>query len=868
MIKKTISAIILLLVSIFGFSLNQTGIDSLKSIIKKESGTIKIDAQIKLSQLLSDQNTARGINMGFEAVTEAKKLDKETQSKTLENLALIYQKSGNYESAIDYYKKTLDCKQTDVGITKILDNIGASYTEMGKYDSALVYHAQSLKIGETTGDKKGIALAINYMGNVNVRKGNYETAISFYQKSLSIRKENNITEDVASSLENIGDVYKKMYQYDKALDYLNKALVLRTNIGDKPKLAYCYNSFGNFYMQVKFFERALEFYSKALALRLQIGDKKDIAASYNNIGTLHRDIQNYDKALEYFNKALAIRKELGNAETIATSYNSLGSLYWLKKDYNNAITNYKMALRIRQDLDEKVQVAATLKNLGILYKDMNDFPISLDYYQQSLDILLQSNDLYGIASLQNLKGNLYKKTKDFKKAIDFYNNAYAIYKKIDQKKDMALVAYNLGELYTTNNLSTKAIASYLECFTISAQIKNKEATKDAALGLSNVYRLSGNFAKGLEYFTMYAALKDSIQNDMNKKRIAEMELETTIKIKDNELLKQDFQLRETQAEIGRQRVIIVGVIIVIILIVIFTILIFIQFTQKKKAFVLLAEKSNQLEDAFNELATKNKELAIKNDQITDSITYAKQIQEAILPTTELISQHLPHHFIMYRPKEIVSGDFYWFSVQEQYIFLAVVDCTGHGVPGAFMSMIGNTLLNEIVNIQKTFDTAEILQKLDNGIIHALKQDSLSEKRQEDGMDITLCRIDKQAGMIEVALANHRLVVIQKNELRYIEGDSLAIGGMYRIKQRKQILYSSHSFAIEKNMKIFMHSDGIIDQFGGIKNERLKTPAFHKLLERTQYFDIKEQYLAINQYFDEWKGSRKQLDDVLVIGIEF
>jgi len=865
--NKFISVLLISLLSSISFASKPTAIDSLQRIIKKENGNKKIEALIKLSQFMYDKNASKGINIGFDAVTASKNLSSIIYSQALENLGSLYQKTSNYESAIDYYKKALEQKKTDDGVSTIYDNIGFSFGEIGKFDSALFYHQQSLKLCGAKGDHKGSAIAINYMGNVNVRNGNYETALNFYFKALKIREENDYTEDIAASLENIGDTYKKLNQYDKALEYLNRALVLRNTIGDNSKIAYCFNSFGNFYMQVKIFEKALDYYSKSLELRIQIGDKKDIAASYNNIGTLHRELQNFDKALEYYNKALELRKQTGNKEAVAASFNSIGSLHWLKKDYKNAIDNYKLALKIRQELDEKIQIAATLKNLGIIYKDMNDFPTSLDYYQQSIEISIEVNDLIGVASIQNLKGNLYKKSKEFDKAIEFYTNAHNLYKQINQRKEMALVANNLGEIYNQEKQTAKAILSYNEAYSISTEIKDKNTAKDAALGLANVYKTTGNSAKGLEFFTIYSSLKDSIQNDMNKKRIAEMEFDTEIKIKDNELLQQEYKLKGTEAELSRQRAFIVGTIVVIILIALFTVLVLIQFSQKKKAFVLLAEKSSQLEDANNQLADKNKELGIKNDQITDSITYAKQIQEAILPPSELISHHFPNHFVMYRPKEIVSGDFYWFSVQENYLFIAVVDCTGHGVPGAFMSMIGNTLLNEIINVQKTYDTAEILQKLDNGVIHALKQDSSSDKRQEDGMDITLCRIDKQSGTVDVALANHRLVIIKNGELSFIEGDSFAIGGMYKIKQRKQAKYESHSFPIEKGMKLYMHSDGIIDQFGGNDNERFKTPNFHKLLLETQQNDMHEQFLTINQRFDEWKGIRKQLDDVMVIGIE-
>lgn len=845
-----------------------SNIDSLQKIIKKESGAKKIEAQILLSQAIYDRSSASAIALGFNAFLQSKKIaNNELYVKAIVSLATLYQKTSRFDSALVLYRQALEVNKTEDGLVEIIDNIGVSYREIGKYDSALLYHIQSLKICETTGEKKGIALSLNYIGNVFIRNGSYDSALVYYNKSLKIRQENHLTEDVAASFENIGEVYKKRNQYDKALDYLTNALFLRQKIGNKSKTAYCYNSIGNFYLQLKIYDKAREYYSKSLDLRVELGDKKDIASTYNNIGTLHRELQNYDKALEYLQKALFLRQQTGDNEAIAMSYNSIGALYWSKKDYDKAIDNYKRALQIRQKLGEQIQIAATIKNLGIIYKDMNDFQTALDYYQQSLQIYILVKDFNGIASIQNLKGNLYKKSKEPQKSLEFYTNAYEIYKQINQSKDIALLANNLAEIYTSLGQKDKAIKFYKEAYTLAETIKDKETAKDAAFGLSEVYKSMKNYEKSLEFFTYYSALKDSIQNDMNKKRIAEIEFENAIKSKDNEISNQQYKIKSAEAEITKIRTYIFGVIMIIVLIIIFVILVLIQFSQKKKAFELLAQKSSQLEDAFHELAQINRELAIKNDQITDSITYAKQIQEAILPSEELFSYHFPNHFIFYKPKEIVSGDFYWFTAHGDCKYLAVVDCTGHGVPGAFMSMIGNTLLNEIINVQKLDSTAEILQKLDAGVISALKQNTSSDKRQEDGMDVTLCKIDTGKGIVEVSTANHRMVVIKNNELSTIDGDGYSIGGMYKIKQRKNARYTSQILPIEKGMKLYLHSDGIIDQFGGRDNERFKTPNFHKLLIQTQQNDMHEQYLAISQHFETWKGAGKQLDDVLVVGIE-
>ena len=866
--NKTFLSIFLIASCLVGRS-NQTAIDSLSSIISSAEGVKKINAQVELSQLKFDINPTEGLELAQLAVKECKSINnKELSSSAYLNLGILYQKTTSYTLSLYFYKKSLESKTNNEGVSKIMDNIGVVYREMCNYDSALIFHKQSMKYCETSGDVKGVAFALNSIGNVYVRKGDVQLAIEYYNKALAIRIENKYNDEVAASYENLGDAYKKINEYDKAHDYLFKSLAMRQEQRDREKEAACLNTIGNFYLQMKIYDRAREFYSRALEIRIELGNKSNIASIYNNIGTLHREVANYEKALEYFKKALEIRKQLGNKEAIATSFNSIGSLYWNKKDYAQAIEYYKLALEIRKELGEEVQIAATLKNLGIIYKDKSEYEKALDYYQQSLDIYMKIKDYTGLAYIQNLKGNLFKKNKNYDKSIEFYKNAYSIYKEYKQRKELSSVANNLGEVCNLNKQPQASIQYYNLALDISKEIRDKEQAKSAALGLSESYKIVGNCAKSLEFYTIYSAYKDSIQVDMNKKRIAEIEFEGTLKLKDNEITNQKLKITEKETKIKQQYLFILGIILIAILVVIFTIIVLFQFSQKKKAYTLLAEKGLQLADANSLLGEKNRELGIKNDQITDSITYAKRIQEAILPTSEAMNASFPLHFILYRPKEIVSGDFFWLSEQDGCTYIAVVDCTGHGVPGAFMSMIGNTLLNEIVNGRKVSNTAEILTKLDEAIIVALKQNTMADKRQEDGMDISLCKIDRKNDTIEFSAANHKLVTVQDGILKTFEGDGYPIGGMVKIKLRKNAQRTSTIIPIVKGLRVYMHSDGYIDQFGGANDERFKTPKFHEAIVEIQHMDLHEQYLALTKKFDEWKGNRKQLDDVLVIGFEF
>ena len=266
------------------------------------------------------------------------------------------------------------------------------------------------------------------------------------------------------------------------------------------------------------------------------------------------------------------------------------------------------------------------------------------------------------------------------------------------------------------------------------------------------------------------------------------------------------------------------------------------------------------------LLINNNELLRKNQLITDSITYAKRIQDAILPSIEILKRHIPESFILFKPKDIVSGDFYWFSEQNDNLYIAVSDCTGHGVPGAFMSMIGSTLLNEITTERQNQTPSEILNKLNKGVVYSLNQNiNGSSESQDDGMDITICLINKIKKTIQISCANHIVFHIYDNKIEAIEGDIFSIGGLFSATEKKG--YSNHEYTYKNGSRFYMFSDGFHDQFGGINNKKYLISQFKELLFKSRNLSMKEQHELLESTFTEWKGHNKQIDDVLVIGIE-
>ncbi|MBK8807610.1 MAG: tetratricopeptide repeat protein [Bacteroidales bacterium] len=842
--------------------------DSLELRLKKADSEEKFSILLKLSEHYFMDSPEKSFKTCFEAKSQLSDLSAIQKAEYFKTLGLLYHKSNKYDSAVICYRTIIQVSENNNDIANALNNTGIIFKEIGVYDSARYYHTKALKLYETLGNKFGAASSLNNIGNVYLKKDNYLQALEFYQQSLELKKQIGDENEIAATLLNIGDVYKKQNNYDKALALLTEALAMREKSKNKQTIAYTLNAIGNFYLQLKIYDKAREYYSKALNLRQEENDKVAIAATYGNIGTVHKDLENYDKALEYFQKSLDLRRELDNKEEMALSLNNIGSLFWKQKKYKEALDYYKMSLELRLKVGDRKAIANSYKNLGILYKDMGNFSNALQNYENALAINMDLQDMKEIAYLLNLKGNMYRKNTDYEKSFSYYQSSLETYKQIADTVGMALIAQNLGESYMENKQNEKAIEFLLRSVFYAEKVKLKSVTQNAYQALATIYESKNDYKNSLLYFKKHTALRDSIQSDMSKRRIAEIEFESDIKLKDKEIEKKELINSENQVKIAQQRILIIISLIVIILVIVFSILLYLQFSQKKAAFKLLDEKNAQLGFANTELEKKNLELAEKNEKITDSITYAKKIQQAILPSEKKIKEIFPQSFIFYHPKEIVSGDFYWFEKKGSKVFYAAVDCTGHGVPGAFMSMIGNTLLNEIINEKHETNPAEILTQLDAGVIKALKQDDFSTDRQEDGMEISLLCYDIENNTLQFAGANHKLLIVKNGELIQIAGDIFPIGGMVAIKNRKNAKFTFQNITIEEGMSVYMCSDGFIDQFGSEKDERYTSTRLNKLLVEINKEYMNEQYTTLSKHFDDWKGNRRQIDDVLIIGIKF
>ena len=289
---------------------------------------------------------------------------------------------------------------------------------------------------------------------------------------------------------------------------------------------------------------------------------------------------------------------------------------------------------------------------------------------------------------------------------------------------------------------------------------------------------------------------------------------------------------------------------------------------------LLTKYRNLNKDLETKVEERTEELTEKNFKITSSINYAKRIQEAVLPPVVQITNELSNSMVFFKPRDIVSGDFYWFAKivsQEEpgefevktseKIVLAAVDCTGHGVPGAFMSMIGNAYLNQIIRLQKLISPEKILESLHQSIRKDLKQ---QETLNRDGMDLALVVIDQEAKTLEYAGAKNPLLYIQEGELNEVKGDKFPVGGYAHEEEQS---FKKHIIDISKPTTFYIYSDGYQDQFGGKKSRKFMSRKFKNMLLEIHSKPMNEQEQILENRLTDWMGEHRQVDDILVIGVQ-
>jgi serine phosphatase RsbU (regulator of sigma subunit) len=415
--------------------------------------------------------------------------------------------------------------------------------------------------------------------------------------------------------------------------------------------------------------------------------------------------------------------------------------------------------------------------------------------------------------------------------------------------------------YLKQNNLTEAENCLKKALALYQASGNKNALKNTYFLLSKLQEKKKDFVQAYTYYEFYANLKDTLLYEQSNKQLVEMsaKYESEKKEKDIELLTKDQELQN--AQLNKQRFIRNGFIIGLSITLLLAFLLYRRYIIKQKLNIALSNKNDELTD-------KNLLIENQNEKIIDSINYAQHIQKSILMDENEIQKILPHSFIYFQPKDIVSGDFYWCSKINELILIAAIDCTGHGVHGAFMSMIGNTLLNQIVNEKHITKPSEILEHLHKAVFDALNQQK-NGALLNDGMDMAICTIDYENNLVQFAGAKNPLYIIAGDTVEAIEADRNSLGGkiIQKNKNLPNAKFTNHIVQIKKGTSLFLFTDGYSDQFGGHEKKKFGSQRFKELLLKNRTLPMTEQKKLLIAAHEKWKDTSPQIDDILVIGIQ-
>ncbi|MBL4752858.1 MAG: tetratricopeptide repeat protein [Flavobacteriales bacterium] len=736
-----------------------------------------------------------------------------------------------------------DHTQPDTNRLKAINDIAWKGYLFTQPDSAFYFAQIQYDFAKSKGFKEQMAAALNTQGASFYIQSDYPSAIDYYIRALSIIEKAGVKKGIAGALGNIGILYKEQGNYHKAIEYSIRSLTIEEEIGHKKGIANSLNDIGNIYKVQGNYRKAIDYHTRSLTMMEEIGDKLGIAASLSNIGHIYEAQVDYHKAIDHYTRSLTIEEEIGNKRGMANSLNNIGSIYENRGDsayrvgnvalstekYAIALEYYNRSLTLGEELGDKMGIAISLNNIGIVYMDQGNYPKAIDYHTRSLTISEDIGDKIGVASSLNSIGIIYEKQGDD--------------------------AHSQGNTILSKNKYASAIEFSTQALTTAQEVGTILDIRDAANALYRAYKAIGRQKSALEMHELYITTRDSIESEANQKELMRQKFKYDYEKKEavtnaEHQAKMDKQEAIAAEEQEKQYIIIGSVSSGLGSVVLFSIFLFNRFQVTRKQKTVIEAQKEEVDRAYNSLEEKNKE-------ITDSINYAQRIQAAILPPDRMVKKYLTDSFVLYKPKDIVAGDFYWMEPVGDQIIFAVADCTGHGVPGAMLSMLCNNALNRSVREYGLTDPGKILDKTREIVIAEFEK---SDEHVKDGMDISLCTLN--GNKLQFAGAYNLLWIVRNKEVIELKGDRQPIGNSDDPKP-----FTTHSFDLKKGDLFYIFSDGYLDQFGGVKGKKLKVKAFREILLRMVDKPMPEQKVLMDEAFEKWRGDLEQIDDVCIIGVK-
>ncbi|MDF2438803.1 MAG: protein serine/threonine phosphatase [Bacteroidota bacterium] len=590
----------------------------------------------------------------------------------------------------------------------------------------------------------------------------------------------------------------------EGINLAEKGIHLSDSLGWKSGMAKGYNSLGSNHKAKSEYPKALEAYQKALTLYEELDQPKDIATLLMNIGSVYRPLKQFDKALEYYRKALPIAEKIGAKKLNAQLLGNMGVVYFEQGNYDQQVTVSEQALKLFREVGDVDNESWILSNIGDAYAIKEDFKKAMEYQQMAIDIYDRIGNIsYKSTSVEN---------------IGLYYYSMAVKEKDERLK----------KEYLRNSINY-----FNQAIDILKELNDIDYLKQQYLNMSNSQLLLGEYDSALSNYKTYTALKDSIFSLEAQESVTNLETKRELDLRDKEIVIQQLKKRT-------ERIYMFAGVLFLLVIIGF---IAVGYRRQKRSKDMITQQKHLVEE--------------KQKEIVDSINYAKRIQYALLAHNDFLKQHLSEYFVLFKPKDIVSGDFYWATSTKDHFYIAVCDSTGHGVPGAFMSLLSISFLNEAINEKGLTQPDQVFNFVRTRLI-----DNVSGEGQKDGFDGILICLDKDRKKLSYAAANNAPVLIRNNELVRLEHDRMPVGA-----GEKKDPFRLFQLDLQKNDLVYMYTDGYYDQFGGSASKKFMSKNLNRLLLDIHSMPLHRQETILFDRFAEWKGELEQVDDICLAGLK-
>ncbi len=631
--------------------------------------------------------------------------------------------------------------------------------------------------------------------------------VSDAQNIDSLRKKlnkQNIDTAILNTYLNIGKEFYYSGNIDSALNNYNIGLNKSIELNLPKYMCSFYSECALMYREKGIYDKASELLFKALKIADEENYETKKAACYNGIAIVNTIQKNHEKAFEFYNKAMVIYQKKGNLMGQASVNNNLGLIYLEEKKFDAALDLFHKAKGLNQKINNEYGLAANLENIGLIHENKNQMDSAEKYLIKAYHIWKKRKDIHSLAINMGYIGNLLIKQNKFYFAIDTLKKALLITKQINVKSTDRDLLFYLSEAYENIGESKKALILYKQANQISDSILNDDKIREIT-----EMQLNYSFKK--------KQLEDSVKYKLE------------VYTKERELISQKKNTSIT--------LIILGVIIILLF---FTIK---GYLEKNKANAIISKQKFLVEQ--------------KQNEILDSINYAKKIQHTILANDNILAPNINSYFTFFQPKDIVSGDFYWAVKKRDLFYLAVCDSTGHGVPGAFMSLLNTSYLSEAINDKNIQEPNKIFDFVRQKLILSVSKDG-----QKDGFDGILICINQTTKVISYSAANNKPILITDGHLHELPCDRMPVG-----EGEQKAPFNLYQIESKPNSMLYLYTDGYADQFGGPKGKKFKYKQLNEILLHHHKKPINEQKEILKLTFDSWKGNLEQVDDVCIIGLK-